>query len=139
MSDDLGDLVRDLGEFPKHAGRFVEGALKKTAHGMKEDWQHLAALPSGGHAKHYPPSIDFDITKSEFPTYEAEIGPNLKRYGGKTGKGGLAPSLGILEEANGGVRAAPQNVRPGVIKANETDFERGMDRAIDDALRRAGL
>lgn len=130
MSDDIDGLIHDLGEFPRHAGRFVLGALRKTAHGMKEDWQELAKPPSGGHARAYPFSVDYDVTKSEFPHFEAEIGPNLSRTQG---------ALGILEEANGGVKAAPQNVRKGVVLANESDFERGMDRAVDDALRRAGL
>lgn len=130
MSDDLDALVRDLGEFPRHSGRFVESALKVTAHKMKESWQGLAKGPSGGHAKAYPFSVDYDVTKRSFPSFEAEVGPSLGRTQG---------ALGILEEANGGVRAAPQNVRPKVIKANEADFEQGMDRAVDDALRRAGL
>lgn len=130
MSDDLDRLVRDLGEFPRHAGRFVESALKRTAHNMKESWRSLAKGPSGGHAKGYPFSVDYDITKRTFPNFEAEVGPNLGRAHG---------SLGILEEANGGVAAAPQNMRPQVVKANEADFERGMDRATEDALRRAGL
>lgn len=130
MSDDLDRLVHDLGEFPKHAGRFVESALKGTAQGMKEDWQDLAKGPSGGHAKRYPTSIDYDITTSEFPQYSAEVGPNLGRTQGP---------LGILEEANGGVKAAPQNLRANVVRANETDFVRGMEKAREDALRRAGL
>lgn len=130
MSDDIDGLIRDLGEFPRHAGRFVESALKVTAHKMKESWQSLAEGPSGRHASAYPSSVDYDITKRSFPNFEAEIGPNLGRRQG---------ALGILEEANGGVKAAPQNVRPQVVKANEADFERGMDRATDDALRRAGL
>ncbi|MEB4613996.1 hypothetical protein [Leucobacter sp. M11] len=130
MSDDLDRLVHDLGEFPKHAGRFVEAALKGTAHGMKEDWQELAKGPSGGHAKRYPQSIDYEITQSEFPHFSAEVGPDLGRTQGP---------LGILEEANGGVKAAPQNLRASVVRANETDFVRGMEKARDDALRRAGL
>lgn len=130
MSDDLDRLVRDLGEFPRHAGRFVESALKGTAHNVKESWRDLAKGPSGGHARAYPFAVDYEITKSAFPSFEAEVGPDL-------GKGQGA--LGILEEANGGVTAAPQNVRPRAIQANEADFERGMDRATDDALRRAGL
>lgn len=130
MSDDIDGLIHDLGEFPKHAGRFVEASLKGTAHGMKEDWQSLAAGPSGWHARHFPQAIDYDITKSEFPHFSAEVGPDLGRTQGP---------LGILEEANGGVRAAPQNLRGSVIRANESDFVRGMEKAREDALRRAGL
>ncbi len=130
MSDDLDGLIHDLGEFPKHAGRFVESALKGTAQGMKEDWQELSEGPSGGHARRYPHAIDYDITKSDFPQFSAEVGPNLGRSQG---------ALGILEEANGGVTAAPQNLRASVVRANETDFVRGMEKAREDALRRAGL
>lgn len=129
MSDDLDGLIRDLGVFPRQAGRFVQSALKGTAHKMKESWQELAKGPSGRHAKGYPFSVDYDV-RGQFPSFEAEVGPSLGR-----GQG----ALGILEEAPGGVAAAPQNVRPRVIQANEADFERGMDRATDDALRRAGL
>ncbi len=136
MSDDIDSLVRDLGVFPQHAGRFVESALKGTAHKMKESWQAEAKGPSGRHASAYPSQIDYD-TQGSFPSFTAEIGPTPP---GRTGRGnGHQGSLGILEEAPGGVAAAPQNVRPKVIQANEADFERGMDRATDDALRRAGL
>lgn len=130
MSDDLDSLIHDLGEFPRHAGRFVESALKKTAHGMKEDWVDLAKGPSGAHAKRYPASIDYDITRSDFPHFEAEVGPNL---------GAAQGPLGILEEANGDVKSPPQNLRSNVVRANESDFVRGMEQAREDALRRAGL
>lgn len=129
MSDDIDSLVRDLGVFPQHAGRFVESALKGTAHKMKETWQAEAKGPSGRHASSYPSSVDYDV-RGSFPSFEGEVGPSLGRRQG---------ALGILEEANGGVASTPQNVRPKVIRANEADFEKGMDRATDDALRRAGL
>lgn len=128
MSDDLDKLIRDLGVIPQYSQRFVHAALSKTAHGMKEGWRNIAAGASRGHAKRYPASIDYEV-KGDFPRYEAEIGPNLGGQG----------SLGILEDAPGGVKAAPQKARPRLLKSGEKDFERGLDAAIGDALKRAGL
>lgn len=126
---DLESLHRDLGKPQVYVGPEVKKALEGTAFKMKESWQSAAKGPSGGHASAYPSSIDYDV-RTRFTHWEAEIGPNLGRKQG---------ALGILEEAPGGVAAAPQNVRAGVVKANEGDFEKGMDDAVDDALRRAGL
>lgn len=126
---DLDALHRDLGKPGVYVGPEVKRALEVTAFKMKESWQEAAEGPSGVHARAYPTSVDYDVT-TRLPHWEAEIGPSLGRRQG---------ALGILEEANGGVRAAPQNVRAGVVKANEADFEKGMDAAVDDVLRRAGL
>lgn len=126
---DLDALYRDLGTVPLYSKRFVHAALGKTALGMKKSWQEHAEGPSGSHARGYPFSVDYDVT-GDFPRYEAEIGPNLGR-----GQG----ALGILEDAPGGVTAAPQKARPKVVSDNEADFEKGLDKAVDDALRRAGL
>lgn len=129
MSDDLQRLRADLGHVPVTLGKEVLSGLRGTAHNMKESWQELAKGPSSAHAKHYPRSIDYDV-KSKFSHWEAEIGPSLGRMQG---------GLGILEDAPGGVAAAPQNLRPQVISDNEEDFERGMNNAVDDALKRYGL
>lgn len=129
MSDDLDSLIYDLGTFPRHAGRFVKTALNGTALEAKQSWQELAKRPSGTHARAYPFSVDYDV-RGEFPSFEAEVGPNLGRAQG---------ALGILEDAPGGVTSSPQNVRPRVVKAVEKDFERGQAAAVDDALKRAGL
>lgn len=129
MNDDLARLERDLGTIPQHSARFVNAALRGTAFKAKEAWRDEAKGPSGGHAKAYPFSVDFDVEGS-WPQYRGEVGPNLGRKQG---------ALGILEDAPGGVAAAPQKARPRVVKAVEKDFERGLDKAVDDALRRAGL
>ena len=128
MSDDLSRLERDLGTVPRHSGRFVKPALEKTAFDAKRSWQGHAKGPSGGRAAKYPAAIDYDV-KGDFPKYEADVGPSLGGQG----------SLGILEDAPGGVRSAPQKARPKVVRDIEADFEKGLDRAVDDALRRAGL
>lgn len=129
MSDDLDSLMRDLGRVPADAGKNVKPALERTAFLAKESWRDHAKRPSGGHAAGFPFSIDYD-TKGGFPKWEAEIGPNLG-----SGQG----ALGILEDSPGGVAASPQKARPAIAKRVEEDFEKGLDRAVDDALRRAGL
>lgn len=128
MSDDLDGLIRDLGTVPRYSQRFIHAALGKTAFGMKEGWRSIAGSASGRRAKGYPWSIDYEV-RGDFPSYEAEIGPNLGGQG----------SLGILEDAPGGVKSAPQKARPRLLKSGEKDFERGLDAAIGDALKRAGL
>lgn len=129
MSDDLNRLAADLGHVPVALGKEVLAGLKGTAHNMKESWAAKAAGPSGGHARHYPRAIDYDV-RTNFANWSAEIGPSLGRVQG---------GLGILEDAPGGVTAAPQNLRPQVVSDNEADFERGMNNAVDDALKRHGL
>lgn len=128
MSDDLSRLERDLGTIPLHSARFVNKALTGTAMEAKKAWQELTRSSTGA-TKHFPRSIDFDV-EGNWPEYRAEVGPNLGRMQG---------ALGILEDSPGGVTAPPKKARPRVVKAVEKDFERGLDKAIDDALRRAGL
>lgn len=128
MTGDLEALERDLGTIPFHSQRFVHAALGVTAGKMKDAWRDIATGPSGRSARHYPATVSYDVS-GNFPDYEAEIGPSLGGQG----------SLGILEDAPGGVRSAPQKARPEVMRSGEADFERGLDRAVDDALARAGL
>lgn len=125
---DFDALIRDLGTVPRHSGRFVKPALERSAFKAKGKWQEIAKAASGAHAKGYPSKITYDV-KGDFPSYEAEVGPTLGGQG----------SLGILEDAPGGVQSAPQKARPAVLREVEADFEKGLDRAVDDALRRAGL
>ena len=130
MSDDLGDLVRYLGTVPRYSQRFVHAALGKTALGMKTGWRGIASAYSrAGRLRGFPASIDYEVT-GDFPTYEAEIGPNVG-----AGQG----SLGIIEDAGGGVTAPAMKARPKLLKSGEADFEKGLDNAVADALKRAGL
>lgn len=127
---DLDALYRDLGTVPRYSQRFVHAALRKTAHGMKEGWRGIASgYSKGGRLRGFPASIDYEV-RGDFPAYEAEIGPQVG-----VGQG----SLGIIEDANGGVTAPAMKARPRLLKSGEADFEKGLDRAVDDALRRAGL
>lgn len=129
MSDDLARLVRDLGTVPRFSQRFVHAALGKTALGMKTGWRAIASGYSARRLRGFPASIDYEVT-GDFPTYEAEIGPQIG-----VGQG----SLGFIEDAPDGVSAPPMKARPKLLKSGEADFEKGLDRAVSDALKRAGL
>lgn len=125
---DLDRLQRDLGTVPRYSQRFVHAALGKTANTTKQAWRDIAQGASGVSAAGYPFAIDYDVS-GDFPSYEAEIGPQPGGQG----------SLGILEDAPGGVMSAPQSARKKILPWVEADFEKGLDNAVDDALRRAGL
>lgn len=129
MSDDLDKLVRDLGTVPRYSQRFVHAALGKTALGMKTGWRGIASAYSSRRLGGFAPSIDYEVT-GDFPKYEAEIGPKVG-----VGQG----SLGIIEDAGGGVTAPAMKARPKLLKSGEADFEKGLDNAVADALKRAGL
>lgn len=118
---ELAKLSRDLGAVPEAVFPKVVQALKHTAVDVKDDWAQGAAR-SGLEA--YARSIDFDI-KPRDGAIAAEIGPNPgKRQG----------TFGFVEDANGGVKSAPQHAGRDALEANEDDFERGIDIAVFEGL-----
>lgn len=118
---DTSDVMRFSHNLGAASGRVVDNArraLEVTARHIKDDAITNATGPSGRAAASYPRSIDYDMFG-----LRAEIGPNLGRAQG---------SLGILEDAPGGVRAAPQGALRRAAESNLDDFERGMARAAED-------
>ncbi|WP_315106364.1 hypothetical protein [uncultured Microbacterium sp.] len=127
MADDFSELLElaaDLSAVPAEANRNVVKAMKVTAHNIDDDWSQGATV-SRGYAASYASSIDYTI-KYPGGAIEAEIGPSL----GKT----AGASAGFLEDAPGGVAAAPQHAGRDALEANEGDFVRGLEIAIFDAL-----
>lgn len=127
MADDfseLANLAADLSHVPAKANRYVDKAMKVTAHNIDDDWTQGATV-SRGYAESYGRSIDYTM-KYPGDAIEAEIGPSL----GKT----AGASAGFLEDAPGGVTAAPQHAGRNALEANEDDFVRGLEIAIFDAL-----
>ncbi len=126
MSDfsELNKLAADLTHAPAIANRNVSKAVQYTATEIKQDWSQGAERT--GLTK-YASSIDYDMN---YPgaAVEAEIGPNMRRPQGK---------FGFVEDANGGVRSAPQHAGRDAMEANEPDFVRGLEIAIFDATTEA--
>lgn len=123
MADDFSELLRleaDLRDAPAEAARNIVSALKYTSVEIKRDWAQGAERNG---LTGYAASVDFDvkITPAEI---SSEIGPNLGRNQG---------SFGFVEEAGGDVRSAPQHAARSALRANESDFYRGLEIAIFDA------
>lgn len=123
---ELDKLAADLREGPESVGRFARKAVEVTARKVKDSWRENAQGMS--HAPAFPYSISYDIEGS-FGQIDAEIGPD---------KGATQGALGNLIEF-GSRNNAPQGLGHGALQANEQDFADGLQRAVDDSLREAGL
>lgn len=126
LSDGLHQFEVDLTGATEDALPNIKKAIGISALKGKRAWQDAAR----GHRylKAYVPSIDYDPVGADFST---ELGPNL----GGRGAGGL----GIVEDSPGGVRGRPQRNYVNAEKVIEEDLPRGVQIAIDQALREVGL
>lgn len=127
MADDFSELLElaaDLSDVPAGLNRNVKKAIEVTARHVKDDWKQGATV-SRGYASSYAGAIDYTM---EYPgnSIDAEIGPSLGRTPGA--------SAGFLEDAPGGVTAAPQHAGRDALEANEEDFIRGLEIAASSAL-----
>lgn len=148
--DDLSRLVIDLGKAVDGAGPFLRKAIEVTARNVRDTARENAPGSAGGSpAPYFPASITYDIgpgydqsigqavsslltggiSSARSTTLRAEIGPDKNRPQG---------ALGNLIEY-GSANNAPWGTMHGALQANEDDFERGVEIAISDALRRSGL
>lgn len=143
MADDLSHLAADLSAAPREAWPFIGKAVEVTARGIKDDWaENLGGSRNQGSAfRHVGRSVDYTVGlsgaslvrsalgQSGGTAVEAEIGPNLARS-----QGAMA---GWFEEGQSNIPA----LHPGekAMRDNEADFERGLARAVEDGLRKAGL
>jgi len=135
-------LKLDLTEAANIDNLQAEQVVQQAALRTKESWAKDAA--KGVLGKQYAPTIDYELTTfGGFGqgVFAAEIGPNLARYGGITGKGGLVPSAGMFDDplAAGGISVTPSRARPKAEKFAEKDLEKGVQIAINKTLKRLGL
>jgi len=113
-------LAADLSDAPAKVRPNVRKAVQVTAHHIKDDWRRGADRTGlGGYAA----DITYE-TKELKDSIEAEIGPTI----------GDAGSFGLVEDANGGVRSAPQHAARDAARRNEADFIRGITLAAEDIL-----
>lgn len=126
MTDDfaeLRELAADLTAAPEEARPFIRKAVQVTAHKIKDDWRK-GADRSGLHK--YAADITYE-TAEKASEIEGEIGPTI----------GDSGSFGLVEDAGGGVKSAPQHAGRDAMEANEGDFVDGLELAIFDGLRAA--
>lgn len=118
---ELRDLVKDLGSVPARVAPNVRKAVEVTARHVKDDWRKAADRTGlGGYAA----DIDYDL-KFEDGAIGAEIGPTP----------GDSGSFGLVEDAKGNVRSAPQHAGRDAARKNEADFIRGLAKALEDTLK----
>jgi hypothetical protein len=131
---ELTRLAADLESVPKNIGPFLESAIKFTSVNVKR-----AASRKVGRRKHFKQAaaaIDFEVKHfSGFGVkiIQSEIGYDKERPAGE---------LGNLVEF--GAPGSPNALTPGnelatSLHENEEDFMRGVERAEEDARRKAGL
>lgn len=121
---EVSELAADMSHAPAEANRNIVSALKYTSVEMKKDWSQGAERTG---LSGYAASIDFDVTFSA-DEISSQIGPNLARNQG---------AFGLVEDATGDVRSAPQHAGRDALKANEPDFYRGLEIALFDATVKA--
>lgn len=138
MSDGIGfdfaeldKLAADLGEVPLVAAPLIKSAVQFTATLVKKE----AKASVGGHYwSAAAASIDYDIhgvTGARLGGISAEIGYNKGKAGGPLGN--------LREFGAPGRDLGPSNDLVNALHANEADFQKGLEIALRDAERKAGL
>lgn len=160
---DLTKLAADLAKVPENSGKFIRGAIERTATRVKD-----SAIEKVGARKYFSGAaraIDYDwSSNSSFlrnvlsgggtNQITAEIGYNKDRPGAAFGHIAEygAPNARAFKtvKRNGKlvdvpVPGAPSRPLPpggelaAALLENEDDFVHGLEKAIDDALKEAGL
>ena len=126
---DVLKLAAAIEEAPQEARKNIRKAVEVTARHVKDDAAKTAKRSGLGR---YAASIDYDILSDWAQnrgggnnSIGAEIGPNL---GKKMG------SFGFVEDAEGGVRSAPQHALKKAVRKNEADFIKGIEMAVGKIL-----
>jgi hypothetical protein len=123
VSDDVSelfDLAADLGEVPLKVIPNVRKAVEVTARHVNDDWRKAASRTGlGGYAA----DVTHDM-KFVDGAIGAEVGPTP----------GDSGSFGLVEDANGGVKSAPQHAGRDAARKNEPDLIKGISEAAGDIL-----
>ena len=123
VDGDFSELLRlaaDLEDAPEEVSPNVRKAVQVTSLKIKKDWRDAADRTALGR---YAADITYD-TKETSTGVTAEIGPTP----------GDSGSLGLVEDARGGVKSAPQHAGRDAMRRNEGDFIEGLAIAISDFL-----
>jgi hypothetical protein len=126
---DMAKLAASLGEVPKHAGENVRKATEVSARHVKDEWKKkLVGAKSLGQANR---AISYELKGGRAirgSQITAEIGAEL---------GGQGSLVGIVEY--GSPTLAPRGYGLKALEDTTEDFQRGLEKAIEDAERKAGL
>lgn len=126
---DLAKLAASLGEVQKGAGTNVRKAVEVSARNVKDTWReklvNARQLPRANRAISYELKGGRAIRGSQIT---AEIGAEL---------GGQGSLVGIVEY--GSPTLPPRGYGLKALEDTAEDFQRGLEKALADAERKAGL
>ena len=139
---DFDDLNRDLTSAAELLPKKAAQAIEQTARRTRDRWRRIASRNPLG--RQYTATIDYTLRNPSgfgVTDLQAEVGPNLTRYGGKTGRGGLAPSAGIFDDPinQGGIHTTPDRSRVAAEQFAEDELTKGLTIALDQSLKENGL
>jgi hypothetical protein len=140
-SSEFDKLAVDVSFFPQDAMGFFRQAAEVTARNVKDTARENAT--GMAHAPAFPYSITYDFVGDSHGggalgafvggrggyDFAVEIGPDKDLPQG---------DLGNLIEY-GSVNNPPQGIMHGALQAHEADFEKGVDRAVNEAMKAIGL
>ena len=128
---ELNTLSADLGKVAGNTGPFINSAIQFTSNLIKKAAQKSV---SGGDPrwKALPSAIDYEI--KTFQGFGASVIQSEIGYDKDKGAG----QLGNVREF-GTPKVPPHLDLQKALTENEADFEKGIARAIDDALKEGGL
>lgn len=124
------ELVQDLEDAPRNAGKNIRKAVEVTARKVKDRWRD--GSKGMAHAPAFPYSISYDLKGNVgdgVSSLSAEVGPDKGRPQG---------ALGNLIEF-GSRNNPPQGIGQAALHENEGDFQRGLEIAVADAMEANGL
>lgn len=127
---ELNRLAADLGEAPKKSGPLLRKALEVTARNVKDSWR--SKLKGSQSLPGLPAAVSYDVNAHKVfgvGILEAEIGFDKSKPQGP---------LGNISEF-GTPKTPPRGFGHAALQENTEDFEKGIELAIDQALREAGL
>ena len=128
--EELMQLAADLEQGGEAISGNVRKAVQVTSTKIKEDAKaSVKGRKNIGHAAH---AITYD-TKESSAGVESEIGYSKDKPAGKLG------NLIEYGAPNSGNQLSPSHDLGNALLNNESDFEKGVEAAVSDALREAGL
>lgn len=133
---ELTALAADLGKVSGNISKPLRNAIKRTSGLVKKDAQD--SVGGSAHWGQLARTINYDTTESK-SGIESEIGYDKSRGG--SGKLGNLREFGAPGAMYGGkaVPLAPRSDLANALHKNEDDFTKGVNAAIDDALKASNL
>lgn len=141
---DVLKLAADLGEVPKNAGPRINSAVRFTAGLIKDEVRGRLT----GEWRGAVGSVDYDV-KSDGHSIVSEVGydkdkpggalGNLREFGAPNAPSGVLTKHGFVPFAGTHAPRAPHNDLAIALTDNQADFQHGLEKALKDAEREAGL